>query len=229
MNIQEPESLLYTKTGLEIYDIFGTIQCEGPFIGHSAIFICLAGCNLKCSMCDTDYTSKREFLTNEKIFSIVKEKFPLCWLIVVTGGEPFRQNIQPLISLLLDNHYLVQIETNGTLYQRLPYYNISLYIGCSPKTSSINKMIQPKINYYKYILDHRHIDEHDGLPIRSLGHPSRINVARPQKDFTGSIFVQPEYTESIVEYKKNLDVAVSSVMKFGYRLSLQINNIIGVN
>ena len=52
---------------LEVHSIFYTLQGEGPFCGSPAIFIRLAGCNLQCPGCDTDYTSKREHLSPETI------------------------------------------------------------------------------------------------------------------------------------------------------------------
>ena len=45
---------------LAINSIFYTIQGEGPFAGSPAVFVRLAGCNLQCPMCDTEYTSRQQ-------------------------------------------------------------------------------------------------------------------------------------------------------------------------
>ena len=48
-------------------------------------------------------------------------------LVVLTGGEPFRQDIGPLIELLLEAGYEIQIETNGTLFRpNIPFDQISI-------------------------------------------------------------------------------------------------------
>ena len=50
------KSAHYTTRSYDVHSIFPTIQGEGPFVGQPAIFIRLAGCNLQCPACDTDYT-----------------------------------------------------------------------------------------------------------------------------------------------------------------------------
>ena len=69
-NVQKQEG--YSKdligNSLEVVDLWQTIQGEGPFAGMRAIFIRLAGCNLQCPFCDTDYTSKRETLEVRMIY-----------------------------------------------------------------------------------------------------------------------------------------------------------------
>lgn len=102
---------------LDVHSIFRTLQGEGPFTGHSAIFIRLAGCNLQCPACDTDYTSKRSLMSVQTIIDKVNtlKIGQTIQLIVITGGEPLRQNISDLCILLYQAHYTVQIETNGTL------------------------------------------------------------------------------------------------------------------
>ena len=42
---------------MQIAEIFESIQGEGPWAGTSSLFIRTSGCNLRCSFCDTPYTS----------------------------------------------------------------------------------------------------------------------------------------------------------------------------
>ena len=42
---------------LWVQEVFYTLQGEGPWTGHPSIFVRLAGCNLKCFWCDTDFES----------------------------------------------------------------------------------------------------------------------------------------------------------------------------
>lgn len=146
LNHQPPESV--SNDILEIQEIFLSIQGEGPFSGTPAVFIRLAGCNLQCPHCDTDYTSWRRSIS---IFEVLKEigKLSEKGLIVITGGEPFRQTkIRDLINLLalkLPNHY-IQIESNGTLeppclidgYNKDIEERSGIYLVVSPKTTTIH-------------------------------------------------------------------------------------------
>ena len=43
---------------LQLAEIFYSIQGEGMWTGTPAVFVRLAGCNLACGFCDTDYSLK---------------------------------------------------------------------------------------------------------------------------------------------------------------------------
>ena len=106
---------------LWIQEVFYTLQGEGPFSGHPAVFVRLAGCNLKCFWCDTDFESSEWHPNLEELLAQIEKVRPThCKLIVLTGGEPFRQDIAPLINALLSRKLHVQLETNGTLWLDLP-------------------------------------------------------------------------------------------------------------
>ena len=167
MNKQEPEKsiLFFTGPKLEVHSIFQTIQGEGPYSGHRATFVRLAGCNLQCPMCDTDYTSEIETMFVRYIADQC-----LAPLVVITGGEPFRQNISFLCDLLLLDNHKVQIESNGTLPPS-PGLSKEVEVVCSPKTGSINAKLYPYIVAYKYVMppqERNQISKVDGLPLKAL-------------------------------------------------------------
>lgn len=227
MNTQPPEKRVFaTDRTLEVHSIFLTIQGEGPFSGRRAIFIRLSGCNLQCPMCDTEYTDKRSTVDVDNIISRVKllsEHFGM--LVVITGGEPLRQNIEPLVETLLENDYVVQIETNGTL--PAPRFHGSVTIVCSPKTPSINPTLLRKISAYKYVISAGDVGE-DGLPNIVLGLGSRP-VARPPANFKGPVYVQPaDAGENALQTQLNITETVKSCIKHGYILQIQTHKVIGV-
>lgn len=218
-----------------VHSIFKTIQGEGPFAGDRAIFIRLAGCNLQCPLCDTDYTSEN----NRLHFTSILEEVNLLsanlhkYLIVISGGEPFRQNLRALVGQLLFQGYLVQIETNGSLFVDL-WWDLEeaegdhLTIVCSPKTGKLNEELIPKIDVFKYVLDHRTISNQDGLPLNALKHSASPWVARPPDYYEGIIYVNPADAEEPELTQKNIQATVKSAMTYGYRLGLQLHKLIGV-
>lgn len=222
-NRQQPEKPNYTGIELDVHSIFRTIQGEGPFAGRRSIFIRLAGCNLQCPGCDTEYTMGRQFMTPAQILRTIEHAHG--HLVVITGGEPFRQNIAPLVETLADAGFQVQIETNGTLFVELPWEKVTVI--CSPKTGSVNKQLQPHIAHYKYVLDAGSVGA-DGLPVAALGHPNSGVVARPHAGFSGIIYLQPMDTKRDDRNAANLDECLNSCMKHGYTLGLQLHKILAM-
>lgn len=228
---------------LAVNSIFYTIQGEGPFAGSPAVFVRLAGCNLQCPMCDTEYTNRQEMAWTKILTSIGVElgaaddpPKETAWgspLIVITGGEPFRQNLYPLVSNLLARDFRVQIETNGTLYRELPFDHPNLTIVCSPKAGAINKKLAPHIAALKYVATvDSLVNSPDGLPTHALEHPNGGMLARPPVNFNGVIFLQPVDEQDYRRggnNEKNLAAVVKSCMDHGYRLCLQVHKIIGVD
>ena len=102
---------------MKVSEIFYSIEGEGIEIGRPEIFIRLAGCNLRCTWCDTKYA-----LENGKKMSIgeiIEEvrKYP-CISVSITGGEPLlqKEELFELIHQLKVLGYWIQINTNGTIF-----------------------------------------------------------------------------------------------------------------
>ena len=233
LNQQHPlKQDLSTGNSLAINSIFYTIQGEGPFAGAPSVFVRLAGCNLQCPACDTEYT-KSTNMTVGHILLAISAQWPILGkqaLIVITGGEPFRQDIRKLVEQLLHVGCQVQIETNGTLHVDLgwAFAHNNLTIVCSPKAGKINRHLMRHIKALKYVLSADSINPADGLPILALDHTASPQVARPSDDYAGLIYVQPIDVQDENENKRHLAAAVASSLKFGYRLCLQVHKLIGV-
>lgn len=206
---------------LEVQEIFPTIQGEGPFAGTPAIFVRLAGCNLQCPLCDTDYTSRAQSYQVDAVVTNIRLqcKGTGINLIVVTGGEPFRQSLAPLVKRLLVEEYEVQIETNGTLFDEgmVPYFNLVTTV-CSPK-AGVNPRLAEKVDAYKYVMRTGEVDPLDGLPTMVLGGSAR--PGRPTAGFSGDVFLQPADEGDVEKNAANLKACIESCMKFGYRLGTQ--------
>jgi organic radical activating enzyme len=218
------------KEKLYIKSIFKTIQGEGPFSGYSSIFIRFGYCNLACFFCDTDFeTDLKEQTVLEVLEEVKKLAEDKIKLVVITGGEPFVQLLlSDLVSELLKENFIVQIETAGSLYQKLDFDNENLHIVCSPKTGKLNPEIENYINYYKYIISFDNYSDEDGLPILSTQFENKPQkIARPKN--LKKIYISPMDQYNLEINQKNLKACVEICLKYNYILSLQVHKIIGVD
>lgn len=226
-NQQKAEKLVRFHDGytLDVHSVFHTLQGEGPFAGKPAVFIRLAGCNLQCPGCDTEYTKGRGLISVPALLHVVREAHSgtATKLVVITGGEPFRQPLHMLTKELLDAGYMVQIETNGTSYQALDFDRI--VVMCSPKTTRLNSSLLPHISGFKYVLHADAIAE-DGYPKQALGMKSP--PARPPKNFDGGVYMQPYDSGDAEENKRHTAAALDSSFKTGATLCLQLHKLLNL-
>jgi 7-carboxy-7-deazaguanine synthase len=99
---------------LNVSELFHSIQGESSFAGLPCAFARLAGCNLRCSYCDTEYA--REPGTDMPVAEVADRLCGFgCRQIEITGGEPLLQpGVPELARALLDRGRTVLVETNGT-------------------------------------------------------------------------------------------------------------------
>lgn len=205
-------------TILEIQEIFATLQGEGIYAGWPAIFIRLGGCNLACNFCDTEFESFRKTSLAEIITTTITLARPTgIKLIVITGGEPLRQPLVKLCAVLLESGFMVQVETNGTLYQSL---DERVDIICSPKNNNgiyapIRHDLLARISAFKFI-----ISAHD---------PNYADVQEVgQSEYNTPVYVQAMDEYDPAKNADNLALTTSLALKHGHRLSIQIHKLIGV-
>lgn len=110
-----------------IAETFYSLQGEGTWTGAPAFFIRLAGCNLKCEFCDTDYKEKDQMTPDDLIALALKHP---ARRVVITGGEPTLYDLTPLVIALRAKEFKVHLETNGI--KSLPTYFD--WVAVSPKT-----------------------------------------------------------------------------------------------
>lgn len=129
-------------TPLPVSETFTSIQGEGKLVGTPSFFIRLAGCNLRCSWCDTPYASWNPESELKTIDDLLAEaKASPASHIVITGGEPliFPQ-ITALTAALHAAGYHITIETAGTV---APDISCDL-ISISPKLSNSTPVDDPR-------------------------------------------------------------------------------------
>ena len=103
------------ENSILVNEIFRSIQGEGTRAGRPCSFVRLAGCNLRCSWCDTRYALDKhtEMSQADVLARLANLKCPM---VEVTGGEPLAQPVAVgLLRELCQVGYEVLLETNGTL------------------------------------------------------------------------------------------------------------------
>jgi 7-carboxy-7-deazaguanine synthase len=110
---------------VRISEIFGpTIQGEGPLIGRPTVFVRTAGCDYRCTWCDTLYAVLPEYhdewvwMTAPQIIERVNELAggnPV--LVSLSGGNPALQPLHPLIALGRRNRLSFALETQSSMSQ----------------------------------------------------------------------------------------------------------------
>jgi 7-carboxy-7-deazaguanine synthase len=189
---------------LQLSEVFYTIQGEGMWTGTPAVFVRLAGCNLACDFCDTDYSTKF-FASVDDVVTKVREIGDGCPMVVLTGGEPLAQTEAPaLIDALRRDGRRVHVESNGTIFTELP---ADVWLCVSPK-ERVDPRMANRANEAKLIVDKRVPEEHLAL-----------FADKP------TILLQPEGNKP-ANVAMALEYAKAHPQRF--RLSLQTHKFIGV-
>lgn len=220
----------------QVTDIWYTIQGEGPHMGKPAMFVRFSGCTLACFFCDTKWDDNAEYISLEEIVdTIVRRTPPRCDLIVFTGGEPLRQDLAPLFYQLRkrfeeERGYAphLQIETSGSIWDPAldAFPSEELTVVVSPKTPTLNSLIEARADAYKYVIDAYGISETDGLPVVSTQQEGKkAHIARPTRSHV-PIYVSPMDVQDEAQNKVNTMTVGRIALVYGYRVSLQMHKIL---
>lgn len=186
--------------------------------------------------CDTEFESG---MATKKPLPYVVSSIHLaaknCKLVVLTGGEPFRQDITLLIERLIEDGYHIQIETAGTVWissleEHIVAGNVSLV--CSPKTGKVHPKFLEHCRDWKYIIRSMDLfDENDGLPISGTQTSPGAQIALQKPPAGSTVWLQPcdeIQTFGKIVTESNMKRTVRSCMQFGHRLCLQVHKIVGL-
>ena len=105
-----------------VVEKFISINGEGKLAGELAVFIRFAGCNMRCTYCDTlyamDIDAPISLMSEAEIYEYIKNTGVRN--VTLTGGEPLIQpGIPELIRrLTVDENLRIEIETNGSIDTR---------------------------------------------------------------------------------------------------------------
>ena len=233
---RSPQPVTDTATRLQVNEIFRTLQGEGPFTGHPAIFIRMTGCHLQCTWCDTQWDDDEDpfwspLRITEHAVRLARQPVNRVKLAVLTGGEPLRQDLEQLVRYLIhDGFDIIQVETAGTFFQ--PFLDDpEVHVVVSPKTRKIHpefmRDYRPR-TYFKYVLDGA--PACDGLP--DVATQPGLKGGRPARPPEGvPVYVSPcDYPPTTMRVLEADQVKTTrkAAMDHGYILSLQTHKLLGI-
>ena len=143
---------------IPVLEIFGpTIQGEGRVIGRKTMFVRTAGCDYRCSWCDSAFTwdgSAKEdikLMTAEEIYNQLKKIGGDCFdHVTISGGNPaLIKSIQDLVDLFEEKQIYTALETQGSKFQ--PWMRQINDLTISPKPPSSN--MKPNIDILDSVIE----------------------------------------------------------------------------
>lgn len=156
---------------IPLVEIFYSLQGEGLRVGEATVFIRVAGCNLACDFCDTDF-SVREVMAVDAVVREVEALGRGCRWVCLTGGEPTIHDLEGLCRTLHGLGYRVQLETNGT--RPKPLWKVD-HITVSPKQpqgGALDSWYLENATEFKYIVDDERDLERAFQGVQSHGKPT---------------------------------------------------------
>ncbi|AMG96780.1 MULTISPECIES: 7-carboxy-7-deazaguanine synthase QueE [Staphylococcus] len=136
---------------IPVLEIFGpTIQGEGRVIGRKTMFVRTAGCDYRCSWCDSSFTwdgsmkDEIQMMTAEEIYDRLYEIGGDCFNhVTISGGNPaLIKGIQDLVYLFEEKNIESALETQGSRFQPWMRQINDLTISPKPPSSGMKPNIQ---------------------------------------------------------------------------------------
>lgn len=129
---------------IPVLEIFGpTIQGEGMMIGRKTLFVRTAGCDYRCSWCDSAFTwdgsQKPIMMTPDDII----ERLEALGLsrtkhVTLSGGNPLlHASLEPLVTSLKAQGVQLTVETQATVWQNWLAYIDDITLSPKPPSSGM--------------------------------------------------------------------------------------------
>ena len=200
---------------LQINDLFWTVQGEGRWSGHRALFVRMPYCNYECPWCDTEYNSYKTYTDTD--FKNFCNQEPARFA-VITGGEPMVHKDTPrIIEILKNMGFYIACETNGSA----PIPNGIDFVTVSPKAFTKSKLppyyihddALLKADEWKYVVDENF--DFNLLKKHSLISKPKQNTHYSEKTIYS---LSPEFSQMLKNTKRILNFISENPQ---WKLSLQ--------
>ena len=107
---------------IPVLEVFGpTFQGEGRAIGQKTMFVRTAGCDYRCSWCDSAFTwdgsEKPDMLTADEVIARL-DALGMYDYVTISGGNPLLiAAMEDLVVKLKERGVTLAVETQGSRYQ----------------------------------------------------------------------------------------------------------------
>ncbi len=212
---------------LNVVEIFDSIEGEGIRTGRPVTFIRLAGCNLRCSYCDTKYAQKETDGELMSIDDIIKKVNYIG--VTITGGEPLlhQDSVIELINKLNSSGHYINIETNGSI-NILPFipsvragrgfFTVDYKCPCSGMENcmaSTNFEVMDENDVLKFVVS----DMEDLSVVR--------HFLNSHSSFKSTIFISPCFGKiTLPELVEEVKLLKKIYPKFDIRFQVQLHKIV---
>lgn len=157
----QPNCELLIVNCYRVNELFYTLQGEGYHTGRAAVFVRMAGCNLRCPFCDTQFDSYQPMTASDIVAAACHHPSRF---VVLTGGEPTLQVDSSLVDALHAEGFFVAMESNGT---RPAPDNLD-WLTVSPKgTVAVDRCDEVKLVFTKAMADDFTLVDAQSLPAAS--------------------------------------------------------------
>jgi len=123
-----------------VNEVFGpTIQGEGHLIGSQTSFLRLAGCEFRCSFCDSMYAvdPKHPGWKHTMMSAVqIVVALPDCRLVTISGGNPALYVDRALLDALEQHRHRIAMESQGTQLGTWVTHPALIELTVSPKPPS---------------------------------------------------------------------------------------------
>ncbi|WP_105993521.1 7-carboxy-7-deazaguanine synthase QueE [Staphylococcus simulans] len=187
---------------IPVLEIFGpTIQGEGRVIGRKTMFVRTAGCDYRCSWCDSSFTwdgsmkDEIQMMTAEEIYERLYEIGGDCFNhVTISGGNPaLIKGIQDLIDLFETKGIESALETQGSRFQPWMRQIDDLTISPKPPSSGmqpnlqildevIEQCVKESLNLKVVVFDDKDYDFAKAMHHRYPDIPFYLQVGNPYLD-----------------------------------------------
>jgi 7-carboxy-7-deazaguanine synthase len=214
-----------------VSEIFHSLQGEGSLIGVPSIFIRTSGCNLRCSWCDTPYTSwqpEGETFSLDQIMEQIAA-YP-AGHAVVTGGEPMiAPEIVALTERLRARGLHVTVETAGTVFAPVACDLMSISPKLANSTPTGSWATQHERLRFQPDVLRRLIESYDYQLKFVVAHPGDLDEIRRMLDRLpadrGKVILMPEGIEPSILRERGAwlaEMAKREGFRFSPRLHIEL-------
>lgn len=194
-----------------IVETFHSLQGEGVWMGASAFFVRLGGCDVHCPFCDTKESWNADFHPIRSVeFLLTEIEAAKPAIVVITGGEPLLHDLNPLTKAIKNSGWRVHLETSGAH----PFSGDFDWVTFSPK-----RFLLPHPEIYDRVHELKIIIQSSSDLDWAETEAAKVN------DREVTLFLQPEWftkssTQLVIDYVRRHPQ---------WRMSLQTHKYLGIS